>query len=194
MTGQPGGAAPSSETARPLRTEDEKALVEALARGAVTDLAPQELPLFRSTSKAYFDDPKRLRGEPASADEMLGFGVELGAAVALVTPVALEVARTVVSYVGEQLETVFKEEAAPRIRDIVRRILGTKPEAKGASPPDAAADEAKPADEAPAEDDVLSREQLAEVHEVALRTARRLKLAPDRAATLADAIVGRLAA
>jgi hypothetical protein len=201
MTGEPGGAA-ATEPIRPLRTDDEKALVEALARGAVTDVAPQELPLFRSTSQAYFEDPRRVRGEPASADDMLGFGAELGAAVVFVTPVALEVARSVVSFVGSQLETAFKEEAGPRIRAIVQRILGSKPgtpaggataepgEAKG----EAQKAEAQKADAEAEADEVLSREQLSEVHEVALRTARRLKLPPDRAATLADAIVGRLAA
>jgi hypothetical protein len=201
MTGEPGGAA-ATEPIRPLRTDDEKALVEALARGAVTDVAPQELPLFRSTSQAYFEDPRRVRGEPASADDMLGFGAELGAAVVFVTPVALEVARSVVSFVGSQLETAFKEEAGPRIRAIVQRILGSKPgtPAGGATaePGEAKAEaqkaEAQKADAEAEADEVLSREQLSEVHEVALRTARRLKLPPDRAATLADAIVGRLAA
>jgi hypothetical protein len=184
---------------RPLRSDDEKALVEALARGAVSDVAPQELPLFRSTSRAYFDDPRRVRGEPASADDMLGFGAELGAAVVFVTPVALEVARSVVSFVGSQLETAFKEEAGPKIRSIVQRILGSKPTPAGGAPADRATTESKSADQAKTaaavgDDEALSREQLAEVHEVALRTARRLKLTPDRAATLADAIVGRLAA
>lgn len=188
MAAQNGNVEGAGETARPLRTEEEKSLIEALARQAVADVAPEELPLFRSTSTAYFDDPKRLRGEPASADDMLGFGAELGVAVTFVTPIALEVARSVVSFVGDQVGGALKEEAAPRIREVVRRLLGSAPEPEPSSKP--APDPAAAPEHAEA---VLNPAQLAEVREVAIRTAKRLKMAPDRAATLADAIVGGLA-
>ena len=69
------------------------ALVEALARSAVEQVAPEELPLFRATSEAYFADPSSL--EPGrSRDDMLGFGVD--AALVLVSPVALQVAKEVI--------------------------------------------------------------------------------------------------
>ena len=188
MAAQNGSGETLGETAPPVRTEEEKSLIEALARQAVAEVAPQELPLFRSTSRAYLDDPKRLRGEPASADDMLGFGAELGVAVSVVTPIVLEVARSVVVFVAGQLEGAVKEEAAPRIRELVRRLVGSAGAPEPADRPD---QEAAAAPE-PSET-VLTRSQLVEVREVAIRTAERLKLAPDRAATLADAIVGSLA-
>jgi hypothetical protein len=61
-------------------------LVALLARAAVERAAPEELPLFRATSSAYFEDPGALERQ-ASKDDMLGFGP--GAVVVLLTPVAL---------------------------------------------------------------------------------------------------------
>ena len=69
------------------------ALVADLARAVVEQTAPEELPLFRATSEAYFDDPD-VAERSGCGDEMLGFGVD--AALVLVTPVALSVARDVV--------------------------------------------------------------------------------------------------
>ena len=92
------------------------------------EIAPEELPLFGPTSEAYFDPA---RGTPAGAksDEMLGFGVDAAAAMMLVTPVALEAAKSVVGYVIGELQSAFKDEARPMIQALVRRLLhgGAKP-------------------------------------------------------------------
>ena len=74
-----------------LSQTDERAIVEALARVAVDDAAPEEGPLFGPMADAYYD-PRRGTPSGSKSDEMLGFGVDAAAAVVLVTPVALEVA------------------------------------------------------------------------------------------------------
>ena len=112
-----------------LSQTDERAIVEALARVAVDDAAPEEGPLFGPMADAYYD-PRRGTPSGSKSDEMLGFGVDAAAAVVLVTPVALEVAKNVLGYVVGELQTAFKDEAKPMIQALVKRVLrrGPKPE------------------------------------------------------------------
>jgi hypothetical protein len=154
------------------------ALVAQLARSAVSQTAPEELPLFRATSQAYFEDPTALERQK-SGDEMLGFGVE--AAVVLVTPVALDVARDVLNFVVEQVRIqarVHGQEAIERFTDRLLKHTSDddeEPAASAGEPPD------------------LTEEQLEQVRALALEKAQQLKLAPDKAELLADSLVGSLA-
>jgi hypothetical protein len=170
-----------------LTNADEQALVEALARSAVQDAAPEELPLFAPTSEAYFD-PRRGTPAGAKSDEMLGFGVDAAAAMVLVTPVALEAARSVVSYLVTELQAALKDESKPMIQALVHRLAHLRD--KPASSPDAKPADAKPAEAEPA---AFTEAQLQEVHKVALRTAERMGLDHAKAAVVADAIVGAVA-
>ena len=173
-----------------LSDTDEQAIIEGLAHSAVEEIAPEELPLFGPTSEAYFDPA---RGTPAGAksDEMLGFGVDAAAAMVLVTPVALEAAKSVVGYVLGELQSAFKDEARPMIQALVRRLLhgGAKPagapEGKAGGAGDQAA--AKPAADEPLP---FTQVQLDELHKVALKTAERMGMERDKASVVADAIVG----
>jgi len=71
----------------PYSVQDQ--LVSELARNLVANTAPQELPLFRPVSEAYFKDPDgTLKGQPGK-DETLGFGV--GEAATFITPIVLAV-------------------------------------------------------------------------------------------------------
>ena len=157
----------------------EDALVAELARSAVAQTAPEELPLFRATSTAYFEDPGSLE-RTDSRDEMLGFGVD--AAVVLVTPVALTVARDVLNFVAEQVRAQAREHGKEAIAGFADRLLkrGAEAEAAGA---------ARPAGEEPE----LTDEQLEQVRALALQKAQQLRLAPDKAKLLADSLVGSLA-
>jgi hypothetical protein len=153
------------------------ALVAQLARSAVSQAAPEELPLFRATSEAYFEDPTALERRK-SGDEMLGFGVE--AAVVLVTPVALNVAKDVLNFVLEQVREQAREHGKEAIERFTDRLLkrGGQPGSEGA---------------APAETPELTEAQLEQVRALALEKAQQLKLAPDKAELLADSLVGSLA-
>ena len=177
-----------------LSDADEHALIEALAHSAVEEVAPEELPLFGPTSEAYFDPA---RGTPAGAksDEMLGFGIDAAAAMVFVTPVALEAAKGVVGYVVGELQSALKDEAKPLIQALVKRLLN-----RGAKPvggPEDTTVEAGAAAQAPAktaadEPAPFSREQLDELHKVALKTAERMGMEREKASVVADAIVGAI--
>jgi hypothetical protein len=187
-----GVAAQAAGGTDALSSADEQALVEALARSAVQDAAPEELPLFAPTSEAYFD-PRRGTPAGAKSDEMLGFGVDAAAAMVLVTPVALEAARSVVGYLVTELQAALKDESKPMIQALVHRLahLHDKPESTDDAKPAAT----KPADATPGEPEpaAFTEAQLQEVHKVALRTAERMGLEHAKAAVVADAIVGAVA-
>ena len=148
-------------------------LVAALARATVEKAAPEELPLFRATSEAYFTDPKALeRSGGGGKDEMLGFGVD--AAVMLLTPVALTVAKDVINFLGEQLRERAREHGEGAIDRIIARLV-KKDDAEAAPPAE------------------LTDEQLEQVRALAIEKGRALKLSDERATLLADSLVGSLA-
>jgi hypothetical protein len=148
-------------------------LVAALARATVEKAAPEELPLFRPTSEAYFADPRALeRG--GGKEAMLGFGVD--AAMMLMTPVVLQVARDAIGFLGQQLRERAAAEGEGAIDRIIAKIVHR----------DGATDDVEPADE-------LTDEQLEQVRAFAIEKARALKLSDERATLLADSLVGSLA-
>ena len=161
-------------------------LVLALARATVERAAPEELVLFPAASEAYLEgrDPaKATRGDP-----MLGFGVD--AAVVLLTPVALSVAKDVLGFLRVQLGKHAAKHAEEGIDWLVARLLGRDDDAAAtAGPaPDGGGVAAEPA--APPE---LTDEQLAQVRDLALQKAKQLKLPPAKAQLLANSLVGSLA-
>ena len=151
-------------------------LVAALARASVERAAPEELPLFRATSEAYFDDPAALE-KRRSGDEMLGFGID--SAVMLLTPVALAVAKDVIEFIGTQLRARAEKEGEGAIDRVLDRLLRRNGEPAAATAP-----------AAPAE---LTDEQLNQVRALALEKAKQLKLSDEKAELLAESLVGSLA-
>jgi hypothetical protein len=147
-------------------------LVAALARATVEKAAPEELPLFRATSEAYLADPKSLE-QSGGKDEMLGFGVD--AAVMLLTPVALTVAKDVIGFLGEQLRQRAREHGEGAIDRLVARLVKSDGETE------------------PAPELDLTDEQLEQVRALAIEKGRALKLSEERASLLADSLVGSLA-
>lgn len=142
-----------------------------LARGAVTRVAPEELPLFTATSEIYRADPGAVEAE-TQRDELLGFGGEIAMAV---TPIALSVAGAVTKFLLEQLRDVAGSESQDALHRLVRRLVG--------------GDGGDGDDAAPVP---LTRDQLREVRRVALERARRLAMPDAQAELLADAMVGGL--
>jgi hypothetical protein len=146
---------------------------EELARRAVAQQAPHELPLFRATALAYREAHTDLRYAP-SRDELLGFGPEVAVALA---PFALAIGNAVVTFLAEQVLAVGREEGEHYVQDSIRRWLRRLRASRG--------DEATAATS-------LNREQLARVRAVALEKGRQLELPDGHATLLADAIVGAL--
>jgi hypothetical protein len=149
------------------------ALVAALARATVEKAAPEELPLFRATSEAYFEDPRALE-RSGGKDEMLGFGVD--AAMVLMTPVVLQVAKDVIGFLGEQLRERAREQGEGAIDRVIARLVNRN----------GGEGEAEPVEE-------LTDEQLEQVRALAIKKGRALKLSDERATLLADSLVGSLA-
>ena len=156
-----------------MSAAESDALVAALARATVERAAPEELPLFPATSEAYFNDPKALE-RSGGKDEMLGFGVD--AAVVLLTPIALTIAKDVIGFLGEQLRARAREQGEGAIDKLIARFVKS--------------DDGEA--EAEAELD-LTDEQLEQVRALAIEKGRALKLSDARATLLADSLVGSLA-
>jgi hypothetical protein len=158
-------------TRKRIRERDEDwALQVDLARLVVGDIASDELAVFDETAEEYRTEPMD-PGDPPRRDETLGFGVDL----ALVTPYALAVAGWVVQFLGSVATDIAKDTTKPVAQSLVRRML------IGAG--------GRSAERQPV---VLSREQLTAVRESSYAQACALGLKPERAALLADAVVGSI--
>jgi hypothetical protein len=139
---------------------ERRELAGRLARAVVARLAPEEAPLVEAGVEA--------RSEPAGAERVLGFGLEV--AVPLLAPVALAVAQEVARYVGDRLGDALRGGRGP-IGWLRRgRPRRRRPARLELTPP-----------------------QLAEVRRLARERARALGLSESRADALADAIVASLA-
>lgn len=161
-------------TTAPLGADDERDLATALARLAAQDAAPEELPLFDDTAAEYWADPDAVL-DPARRGEAVGFGLD----AALVTPLLLSVAMPVVRYLADQVGSALKDAAGPRVRTVLRRLLGLD-------------DASAPAQQPPPV--TLTPAQTARVREIARSQAAALGLAEPQAGLLADAIAGKVLA
>jgi hypothetical protein len=157
-------------------TDINNELINDLARDVVTQIAPQELPLFRAHSEAYFKDPQKALQSQSAKDDMLGFGV--GEAIVLLTPIALATLDEVVKFVVEEAKKSAQDQGADLIQQQIKTLF------KKFHYPDSN-DKKNPA--------ALTSEQLAQVRKIAFNKARQLNLSEDRAKILADAVVGSLA-
>ncbi|HET6561168.1 MAG TPA: hypothetical protein VFG72_04780 [Marmoricola sp.] len=152
-------------------------LLEELARTVLEHSAPEELVIFEETSEEYFRDPDGVLN-PARRDEALGFGLDL----ALLTPYVLAVAAPVVTFLLQTVAAAAKEEATPRVKELVRRLFNRAGDRSPGAAPDAG--EKEPL--------ALTGEQAREVREVALARAKDLGLPAEQARLLADSVVGGL--
>jgi hypothetical protein len=155
----------------------EDRLVAEVARDQVEQIAPQEAPIFPLLSEAYFQDPDKML-EAQGKDEMLGFGLEVGAV--LLTPVVMTVTREVVEFLAGVVMTSVQTQSSGLINEFVKKMFKKfrrEEEAKGEKllPPP------------------LTREQIVRVREIALEKARQLQLPSNQAGLLADSLVGSLA-
>ena len=143
--------------------------VDVLARQVVAGVAPAELPLFRATAARYHADPTGTVAAKDRADEPLGFGAE--AAVLLITPYALDLARRLLTRLVERLGDGAADTIAGRI---VKLFSGGQDRGNDGSVS-------------------LSAEQLRVIGDTARAEAGQLALPPDQAERLADAVVAALA-
>lgn len=151
----------------------DRELIVVVTRDVIAAVAPEEIPLYRPLSEAYFDAPERL--ERAPKDDVLGFGA--GEVVVALTPIALSIVSELLVHLRREVaETTAREvtgAAGGGLRALFRRFHH----------------EAHPAAAAPG---ALTREQLAEVGRMAFEKALAMRVSEPRARLLADAVVGSL--
>lgn len=153
---------------------EQEQLIAELAREQVERVAPQELPLYRATSKAYFENPEKMvEGEQ---DRMLGFGVEIG--VAFLTPIVLSVTTEVFKFLADEVTKSVAAEGSGVIHDLVKKMFKrfrpTRPSEAAQTPPP------------------LTFEQVAQVRQLAFDKARKLNVSEAQAGLLADSLIGSL--
>jgi hypothetical protein len=159
---------------RQLQPTAEDEVTLALAKRVVARVAAHEQPLFRAMSQAYLTNPRQVLASRAPREEMLGFGAEV--AVALLTPVILDVTRHVVHGLLAGVDRSLTSAGAQLADGVLARWL---PRASSERQHVAAA--------------AMTPQQLSAVHDRAVARARELRLPDDRAELLANAIVGALA-
>ncbi|MBV8096490.1 MAG: hypothetical protein JO110_25260 [Acetobacteraceae bacterium] len=141
-------------------------VVAEVGRAIIVAVAPQELPLFRPISEAFFKDPGRARPRGRGRDDILGFGT---VEASLLTPVVL----TMVTHVGMFLvEEIGKGVAAATgaiIQEQIKRLFRREHGAISLQP-----------------------KQLAEVRRIALATAQEFSMPDANAKQLADALICQL--
>jgi hypothetical protein len=95
--------------------------VRELAFDVVTELAPQELPVFDVVTRAYLERPRRMaRMLETGKDDPLGIGIE--SLIGLITPVAIVVASAVVGAVSQFIvESTYRGG-----RKLARKLLGPR--------------------------------------------------------------------
>src|SRR5262245_33654912 len=89
----------------------------ALARSTVERAAPEEMVIFPAASDAYLAG-----GGEGGGTRMLGFGVE--AAVTLLTPIAIEVAKDVLGYLKEQVTELASKKGKEGVDAVISRLEG----------------------------------------------------------------------
>lgn len=87
--------------------ESFKTLIIEVARGVITPLAAEELPLFQATCEAFFKDIQhalKVLADQRRPAEMLGFGIE--GRTGSITPAVLGVTAEVVHFVAGRVKEV----------------------------------------------------------------------------------------
>jgi hypothetical protein len=158
-----------------MLNSDRNQLIADVARDIVTQIAPQELPLFRATSTAYFKDSNKLSKRQAGRDEMLGFGIR--ETVPLLTPTVLFVMTGVVTFVTGAVKDPLVECDVNLINHRAKKMFKKfrfegKNETNNPSP--------------------LTLQQIAHVRKLAYERFLQLKLYGAQANTLTDAVVATL--
>ena len=161
-----------------MKDATQNQLAADVARDLVSQMAPQEIPLFRVNSENYFKDPQKMLNHQPGKDEMLGFGT--GEVVAYLTPVVLSISVEVVKFLTEEVRKSLQSESSSVINEVVKGMF-SKFHPATAQPGQPAAMS-------------LTVEQLQMVHKLAFEQARQLRLSEGRARQLADSLVGGLVA
>jgi hypothetical protein len=113
-----------------MSTSSEMQLVTSVARDLVSQISPQELPLFRAVSIAYAKDPVALE-KPGNVGQMLGFGsLQLGK---LIAPAVLATTHAVVAYLEKQIGVMCPQDNETSRDDLLTKTFRSVPNVQQAS-------------------------------------------------------------
>lgn len=152
---------------------DDKVLLNEAAYRLVSDLAPEEIPIYVETRDQYFADPAGFVQPSQGEDEVLGIGEVF--AVKTITKVVFPVLKPILTYlldaVTETVQEELGEEASTWVKKLFTRDQPPQP--------------------------IFSQTELeviaATIRDIAVSEADRLRLDSTQARTVSDAVIARLA-
>ena len=156
-------------------TAEGRNFVTELSKNIVTEVAPEEIPLFDEMVREYFQDPTPPGPSESASDDLLGFG--LGGTLVAITPAATAMVSGVLSYVLTEVVKEVREESATAIKEKVKAVFTLE----------------KPSGEVAQSIPTLTKQQLEQVKKLARKQAKAFGMETTMADKMADALVGSLA-
>ena len=147
-------------------------LVTEVARDVLSEIAPEEMPIFPAARRAYFADPAAAVRQLHAKDSVLGFGMEALAVAA--TPAVLAILSEVFGFLtrvaAKAVEDGLSQEIPQLIKAMFKKFHSSAPDVPS----------------------VLTREQMGQIHSNVLLAAKKLRLPAEKAQSLADAVTAQL--
>lgn len=153
-----------------INTTEGREFILELSQSVVAEVAPEELPLFAELAQEYLDDPSPPDLAAPANNEPLGFGLE--EILVAVTPAAMAMTSSALTYVLAEVIKATQAESAAVIKSKIKTLFNAKE--KSHDPPP------------------LTPEQLDRVRKLARKQARSFGMNADQAERMVDALIGRL--
>jgi hypothetical protein len=154
-----------------MKDSADATLVTEITRGILSEIAPEEMPVFAAASRTYLADPKAALRQLESKDNVLGFGVEDVAG--MVTPAALLATSETLDFLMHVAKKGVEDGLTGEISQIVKAMFARFRSSRDAPSP-------------------LTREHIDLIHRNVLAAARRQHLPTDKAQSLANAVTAQL--
>lgn len=156
-----------------MSMENNKALLNEAAYRLVSEIAPEEIPIYVETRDQYFADPDGFLQPSQGEDEVLGIGEVF--AVKTVTKVVFPILAPILSHLSNAVTETVQDELGEEASTWIKKLFTPD------QPPQPIFDQA--------ELEVIA----ATIHDIAITEADRLRLDPQQARTVSDAVIARLA-
>ncbi len=153
-------------------SSESRNLVRDYTKQLVTELAPEELPMFDELVNEYYSDPAPPDLTPKPNDDLLGFGTP--EALVAVTPAAIAAVIASLNYIFTELLKITEDEAANALKRRIQVLFNEGKKLKNKVSP-------------------LTNEQLNIVKSLAVKEAIVFGIKPDQAKLFGNALIGILA-
>lgn len=156
-----------------MAVEDNKALLNEAAYRLVSELAPEEIPVYVETRDQYFADPEEFVRASQGEDDVLGIGEVF--AVKTIIKIVFPILSPILTYPLNAVTETVQEELGEEASTWVKQLFSPD------QPPQPIFNQA--------ELEVIA----ATIRDIASTEADRLQLDPLQARTVSDAVIARLA-